>query len=181
MDKPNIILLSNGQFNKDHLNRIAQDITLEYIYPVIIKEIHINLDTYYNPARRQYDANQLLKEIDSIQIPGVIKKIGLFKVDLFIPILTFIFGQAVYRGNSGIVSNYRLRNEQYGMKPDEEIMFERLRKVVLHELGHTFGLVHCHHPACVMRSSTYVEDIDQKKHRLCDNCKTQMMRILDGG
>ena len=24
------------------------------------------------------------------------------------------------------------------------------------------GLIHCHVPTCVMRSSTYVEDIDQK-------------------
>ena len=147
---------------------------------MIIRDIHINLDSFYDPNRRQYDANKLLKEIDAVEAHGVIKKIGLFRVDLFIPILTFIFGQAMYKGNTGIVSNYRLRNEQYGMKPDENLMYERLRKVIIHEIGHAFGLVHCHNPSCVMRSSTYVEDIDQKRHQLCDNCRVQLMMILDG-
>jgi archaemetzincin len=102
--------------------------------------------------------------------------IGLFSVDLFIPILTFIFGQAYLNGRTGIVSVYRLSNERYGMSANEEILKERLMKEIIHELGHMFGLVHCSNPLCVMRSSTYVEDIDQKNHRLCDKCEELLRR-----
>jgi archaemetzincin len=75
-------------------------------------------------------------------------------------------------GNIAIASLYRLRNELYGMKNDEGLMTERFSKEVIHELGHTFGLIHCHHSTCVMRSSTYVEDIDQKNLHLCDRCRS---------
>ena len=126
----------------------------------------------YDPMRRQYDGNLILKEIEITSSDEYIKKIGLFRVDLFIPILTYIFGQAMLNGSTGIASLYRLRNEHYGMKKDEEILFERFKKVITHELGHTFGLVHCHNPNCVMRSSTYVEDIDQKSHNFCTVCRS---------
>ena len=110
-------------------------------------------------------------EIDSLLLPDSMKTIGLFNVDLFIPILTFIYGQAVLGGNTGIASLYRLNNERYGMPPNNDILLERLKKEVIHELGHTFGLIHCNTPECVMRSSTYVEDIDLKEGHLCRACR----------
>ena len=171
MIKHSIYLISHGQFEFEFLEEIAKDVTHEYLCPVEIEKGQIDLSEYYDPMRRQYDGNSLLKEIDSISAPPFFKKIGLFRVDLFIPILTYIFGQAAFKGNTGIASLYRLRNEQYGMKKDEVLLLQRFRKVVIHELGHTFGLIHCHHPSCVMRSSTYVEDIDQKSHHLCNNCR----------
>jgi archaemetzincin len=106
--------------------------------------------------------------------PGSLKTLGLFNVDLFIPILTFIFGQAFLGGRSGIVSLYRFNNERYGMTGDNQFLQDRFIKEVIHELGHTFGLIHCHNTACVMRSSNYVEDIDQKNQQLCPNCKAQI-------
>ena len=57
------------------------------------------------------------------------------------------------------------------MPPDQSILLERFKKEVIHELGHTFGLVHCHTPTCVMRSSTYVEDIDLKEAHFCQSCR----------
>jgi archaemetzincin len=142
--------------------------------PVTIEEGHIDLSDYYNPMRRQYDGNSLLKVLDLHPSPPHIKKIGLFRVDLCIPILTYIFGQAPLNGKTGIASLYRLRNEQYGMKKDEDLLLDRFKKVVTHELGHMFGLLHCHVPNCVMISSTYVEDLDQKGHHLCNKCRDEI-------
>ena len=176
MGTKNILLISQGNFEKDFLDKIARDVVQEYHSLVGLEESHIDLSEYYDPMRHQYDGNELLKKIDSLYPLPSVKKVGLFRVDLFIPILTYIFGQATFRGSTGIASIYRLRNEQYGMKKDEALLLDRFSKVVIHELGHTFGLIHCLIPTCVMRSSTYVEDIDQKSHHLCGQCRDKIIQ-----
>jgi len=169
-----ILIINHGNFEKDFLGTVAESITGEYHLPVTVKESHLDLSEFYDPMRRQYNGNQLMKELDSWSSMDHVKNIGLFRVDLFNPILTYIFGQAALNGNIGIASLYRLRNEQYGMKKDDALLLERFQKVIIHELGHMFGLVHCHVPPCVMRSSTYVEDIDQKSAHLCTKCRTEI-------
>jgi len=174
MTKQSITLVSYGNFEKDFLRKIAEDVTREFIFPVIIEENYIDLSEFYDPNRRQYDGNKLLKEIESIYSSTSYKTIGLFRVDIFIPILTYIYGQAILNGSTGIASIYRLKNELYGMKQDENLLLERFSKVVIHELGHTFGLIHCHIPTCVMRASTYVEILDQKSKNLCPLCRKEL-------
>ncbi|MBC8343219.1 MAG: archaemetzincin family Zn-dependent metalloprotease [Bacteroidetes bacterium] len=174
MDKQSILLISHGHFDSDFLEKIARDVGLQFHLDVQLEESHMDLSDFYYSDRRQYDGNSLLKEIDSLAYAQSIKKVGLFRVDLFIPILTYIFGQAILEGNSGIASLYRLRNEQYGMKKDEKLLLNRFAKIIIHELGHTFGLIHCHIPVCVMRSSTYVEDIDQKGKDFCTPCRAKL-------
>jgi archaemetzincin len=174
MNLKTITLVSFGYFEKDILEKTADAVIDEYHCIVNIKDGHLDLSEYYDSARRQYDGNALLKQVHSMSFPESDKNLGIFNVDLFVPILTFIFGQAFLGGHTGIASLYRLSNERYGMVPDELLMLERFKKEVIHELGHTFGLIHCANPTCVMRSSTYVEDIDQKSVHLCRNCKSNL-------
>lgn len=176
MEKPPIILLSCGHFEKEMLKLISNDITRTFHYPVVQKECSFELSRYYNPGRRQYDGNGILKMVAEKTTPDALKTIGLLRVDLFIPILTYIFGQAALNGDVGIASLFRLRNELYGLERNNDLQIQRFRKVILHELGHTFGLIHCHYPVCVMRSSTYVEDIDQKKIAFCPNCQDVLLK-----
>ena len=147
------------------------------IIPVSIREGHLDLSEFYDPGRRQYNGTKLLKEVDTIYASEQYKTLGLFSVDLFIPILTYIFGQAFLNGRTGIASLYRFSNERYGIDNDEKFLQERFKKEVIHELGHTYGLVHCHVPTCVMRSSTYVEDIDQKEAGFCINCRELLRSV----
>ncbi len=165
-----IILISFGYFENELLEMIVQDVEHEFGLPVKTREGHLDLSDYFNSARKQYNGFNLLKEVDAKFSSDSSKTIGLFDVDLFIPILTYIFGQAYLNGRAGIASIFRLRNERYGLKRDDKVLVERFRKEVIHELGHAFGLIHCHIQSCVMRSSTYVEDIDQKSHNLCHSC-----------
>ena len=174
MDKQSILLISFGFFEREFLEKIAFDVKTEFELPVDFSVSHTDLSVFYDPVRRQYDGNKLLKLMYSKITTKDVKIIGLFHVDLFIPILTFIFGQAIFKGNAGIASLYRLKNEQYGLPGNEYLLFDRFRKVVIHELGHTFGLIHCHVPTCVMRSTTYVEDIDQKHRHLCPKCRRNL-------
>ena len=174
MNAKGIELISFGYFEDDFLEKIADAVAREYDLPVHFKEGHLDLSEYYDPARRQYNGNLLLKRIDTQYASESIKTFGLFYVDLFIPILTFIFGQAFLGGRTAISSIYRLSNERYGMKEIDNFLLARFTKEVIHELGHCFGLVHCHVPDCVMGSSTYVEDIDQKSQHLCGKCRTEL-------
>lgn len=178
MNKKGISLISHGQFEKEFLEKIAYDLEIEFGLPVQLSSAYTDLSAFFDPTRRQYDANQLLKLLDSESSYRALKTVGLFQIDLFIPILTFIFGQAIFKGKTGIVSIYRLKNEQYGLPENKALLFERFRKVIIHELGHTFGLIHCHVPSCVMRSTTYVEEIDQKKPHFCKKCRGELGQEL---
>jgi archaemetzincin len=177
MDMQNITLISFGYFEEDFLKNIAEAVKNEFHLSVNIKEGHLDLSEFYDPGRRQYNGIRLLKEVDLVYSSGSDKSLGLFSVDLFIPILTYIFGQAFLNGRSGIASLYRLSNERYGINSDDKFILDRFKKEVIHELGHTFGLIHCHIPTCVMRSSTYVEDIDQKSANICIKCRNEMNSI----
>ena len=169
-------MVSYGQFEKEFLEKIAHDVEIEFGLPVHVSAGYADLSAFFDPARRQYDANQLVKLLDSNTAFKALKIMGLFQIDLFIPILTYIFGQAIFKGKAGVASIYRLKNEQYGLPANKTLLSERFRKVVIHELGHTFGLIHCHVPSCVMRSTSYVEEIDQKKHHFCSKCKDELER-----
>jgi archaemetzincin len=171
-----ITLIAYGQFDMEFLERIAAEIATEMDYPVSLRRGHLDLSDFFDPNRRQYNGNELIKIVDAMAPPEASKVMGLFTVDLFIPILTYIFGQAFLNGRTGIASLHRLKNEYYGMKPNKFLLFERFKKEIIHELGHTLGLKHCYFPPCVMQSSTYVEDIDQKEPGFCPQCLAIMKK-----
>lgn len=174
MNAQTITILSFGRFERGFLERISEVVMREFNCIVTIKEAHVDISDFFDPVRRQYNGDKLLKEIAAFNGIENSKTIGLFNVDLYIPILTYIFGQAQLNGKTAIASQYRLSNESYGMPADDKLLLQRFTKEVIHELGHTFGLIHCHTPTCVMRSSTYVEDIDQKEVELCGKCRKEM-------
>jgi len=156
------------------LRIVAEGVRAEFGKDTVMVEGHLDLTEFFDPSRGQYKGNELLKCIDDHFSAENRKTIGLFSVDLFIPILTFIYGQAYLGGKSAIASTHRLTNTRYGLPMNPELFRERLIKEVIHELGHTFGLIHCHRPECVMRSSTYVEEIDQKSQHLCGSCRKKL-------
>lgn len=152
---------------------------LEFAHPVELRDCSLDISHFYNAGRRQYDANKLLRAITERAPDNEIKVIGLVRVDLYIPILTYIFGQAALNGYTGLASLYRLKSEHYGLKANYDLLIDRFGKVIIHELGHTFGLIHCTNPICVMRSSTYVEDLDQKEKKFCHHCRSQLQSRTD--
>ena len=139
------------------------------------REVHL-ADSALDPGpafdaeRRQYLATELLCQLLE-PLPGPCEhRIAVAAVDLFLPVFTHVFGTAQLGGHVGVASLYRLRPEYAGAPQDVGRMRERLAKEVLHELGHTFGLVHCRQPWCVMAASRLPEHIDLKDLRFCDTC-----------
>lgn len=127
-------------------------------------------DTAFDPDRGQYDSRALLTQLLRHAPEGDGRLLGVTAVDLYIPVLTFVFGEAQLDGRAAVVSCHRLDNTLYGLPPDPRLLFERLVKESVHELGHTHALLHCPDDRCVMASSTYVEQIDLKSAEFCDRC-----------
>jgi archaemetzincin len=129
-----------------------------------------DFDRAWDGSRGQHDAGELVSQVAAHAGGSHEKFIGVVEEDLFVPVLTFVFGQAQLGGNSAIVSTHRLHNEFYGLRADAGRLRDRLVKEIVHEVGHQFGLVHCRDWECVMRSSTYVEEIDLKRETFCETC-----------
>ena len=138
----------------------------------------IDLNPFFNPVRSQYDANEIIATL-SQAATGSTKIIGITDLDLYIPVLSYIFGQAYLGGSTALVSGYRLYNSRYGLAEDMDLFRQRLTKCMIHELGHAFGLIHCHTPDCVMPSTTYVEEMDQKTTNMCSSCLKQLRKNQD--
>ena len=124
----------------------------------------------WDERRRQYSSFELLRTLLTAA-PDADRVLGITELDLFIPALTFVFGQAQLDGRIALVSLARLRQGFYGMPADEELFKARVRKEVTHELGHTLGLIHCSESFCAMKLSTGILQVDIKEDRLCDGCR----------
>jgi len=124
----------------------------------------------YDPVRDQFNSTWILSRLLE-RVPNESCKIlGVTSVDLYVPVLTFVFGEAQLEGKAAVVSSYRLRDELYGLPKNPKRLKERLQKEAIHELAHTFGLIHCREPECVMHSYTYAEEIDFKSKNFCNTC-----------
>jgi len=135
---------------------------------------NISLERAFDAGRIQYNSSNILLQLIDNPPQDALKMLAIVEVDLFIPILTFVFGEAQLNGQASIISLHRLNNKYYGLPENKKLLTERLIKEAIHELGHNFGLIHCRDHRCVMKSSTYVEDIDFKSTELCPRCFEQL-------
>lgn len=152
--------------------RIEQTLHLK----TIVTMLPVDIEQAFDPHRTQYHSSKLLSAILSTAPLDDSKLIAVVNRDLFVPILTFVFGEAQLNNRAAICSSLRLANEFYGLQPNPVLEQERLEKEALHELGHTFGLKHCFEAPCVMNVSTYVEDIDIKPLQYCERCMFQLSK-----
>ncbi|HBL30611.1 MAG TPA: hypothetical protein DD490_27565 [Acidobacteria bacterium] len=127
-------------------------------------------DRAYDASRGQYNSTLVLAQLQGGAGEAYDRVLGVAGVDLFIPVLSYVFGEAQLPGRAAVMSLHRLAPEIYGLPADPARLFARAVKEAVHELGHTYGLIHCREPGCVMRSSTYVEEIDLKEERFCAAC-----------
>jgi archaemetzincin len=126
----------------------------------------------YDERRKQHASGRMLKFLlDRGPGPGS-KVVGITDQDLFIPILTFVFGEAQLGGAAAIVSTARL--SEPAPKHDPRLFTERIAKECVHELGHAMGLLHCSVPRCAMSRSASVRDVDVKSGGLCDGCRAKL-------
>jgi archaemetzincin len=131
----------------------------------------------FDPRRRQHASGAILRWLVESGPDGG-KVLGVTDRDLFIPILTYVFGEAQLGGKAAVVSTARLLEDVDRFGP--RLLVERLAKEAVHEVGHAFGLVHCGTAACVMSRSPAVREVDEKTSELCDECRARLHE-LNGG
>ncbi|MFB3902717.1 MAG: archaemetzincin family Zn-dependent metalloprotease [Acidobacteriota bacterium] len=132
----------------------------------------------FDPKRRQYSSVALMHELMKVCPGPDVRVLGVTERDLFIPVLSFVFGQAQLNGPLSVVSLARLHQEFYQFAPDTRLLEERALKESMHELGHTFGLVHCPEKSCPMSLATNIRQLDLKRTEWCVSCEILLQEAI---
>ena len=132
----------------------------------------------YDKKRQQYNAATILKAFESMPFHNYEKVIGVFEIDLFVPILSHVFGEAKQGGKFALVSLHRLKRNVDGSNSSESLQIERAAKVALHELGHLYSLIHCMDRRCLMHFSGELEDLDETPLYFCRYCLVYLRDAL---
>lgn len=141
--------------------------------PFHLQEPRLDPGPTFIRERNQYHSTSILHLLDAQRRDGD-AVLGITEVDLTIPILTFVFGEALLARDVALVSAHRLRQPFYGLPHDPELLLRRAEKECLHELGHAAGLLHCRNFSCAMAFSNAVEQVDLKEAAYCPDCLSRM-------
>ena len=152
------------------LQNLIEELKKRFSSSVNVVELKLKLDNFFSIDRKQYFSTQIIAEAIKLTDQFNGKVILLTDVDIFVPALTFIFGEAQLNGKHSIVSVCRLHEEFYSGISNENLLLQRTIKEILHELGHNYGLRHCIDWDCVMHASHGIEEVDIKGNRFCSKC-----------
>jgi len=172
-----------GEVQREIAERIQENIQS------VFQEMHVALadaplplpSEAFSKTRHQYRSDMLLELIrrKAVTSESFDRFLGIVDVDIFVPRMNFVFGEAECPGKAAVVSLWRLKPEFYKRPPSMEVLVERGTKEAVHELGHTFGLGHCLNPFCVMYFSNSIFETDRKQSLLCSKCHMKVEGQLE--
>ncbi len=165
-----ILISPIGDFAHDLLGPIRDEIKRIYGYPTEVLPLLDDLEFAFHSNRNQYHSTSILDQLALKAPDEALKVLAITQVDLFIPILTHVYGEAQLGGKACIVSTIRL-NEGHEALNTQEPFLSRIVKEAIHELGHTFQLRHCREHTCLMHYCRNERDVDRKSDQLCRYCK----------
>jgi archaemetzincin len=160
----------DAQVSIEMLDELAADLACIFQVSCHVHEETLAARFAYDQARSQFHSTAILQRMETLLDDPEAHVLGVTALDLHIPILTFVFGEAQLKGHCAIVSLHRLGEEFYGLPANRTLLWDRLVKESVHELGHTLGLRHCADWRCVMASTHDVERLDLKGDAYCRSC-----------
>ncbi len=123
---------------------------------------------------RQMYADDILRLLHRNKPKDAYAVLGLTMTDMFSGSRNnFVFGVASTSHRTAVFSFARNNPEFYNAlwKPTyAPLVFKRSMRVMTHELGHLFGLMHCIHFACLMNGANHLQESDRQPLHLCPVC-----------
>ncbi len=165
-------LLPAGKVDASLLDYLCDTIPESFSAECEVLPVEFDIGPAYHPERQQYHSSEILQRVQGLHRPQDWRLLAIADVDLYIPILKYVFGEAQVGGSCALVSSHRLHQEFYGLDPDPDLLAQRLLKECIHELGHTLGLRHCQDYRCAMASAHAVEWIDLREPAFCEHCQS---------
>jgi archaemetzincin len=131
-------------------------------------------NSFFNSDRNQWNSPKLLEWFHTnIKTKKDRIVLLILDIDAYSNGLNFVLGEASPNAGLGVVYLPRIKEEFYGLKPNDRLFYERMVKECVHELGHIFGFNHCPNKLCVMHFSNSLNDTDVKRKSFCDNCRME--------
>jgi len=130
-------------------------------------------ESYYYSERDQYGAAGFLGYVEANAPAEAFRVVGLTAEDITIPQLNFLFGMGRCPGKCAVISTHRLEYYCEGRVPRRV----RFAKLIIHELGHTFGLLHCRRPLCAMKFADGYATLDYTRVALCERCEARLCKM----
>ncbi len=173
-----LCLVSVGRVDEEVLNLVSRRVHEIFSLPVFRGPELPEPGHAFDARRQQYSSVTIMRELVGLRSPDSSRLLAVTEKDLFIPMLSFIYGQAQLGGHVAMVSLARLRQEFYQMPANQRLTASRAVKECFHELGHTFGLVHCLNSQCPMALSTNIVQLDQKTAEFCHACSVLLSEAI---
>jgi len=161
-----------GDVRGDIIDTVASRLETFFKIPTDVCQEHAIPKGSYHPQRGQYNCYPILAFLKTLGPDHAIKTIGVTEVDLFVPILTYVFGEAEMGGHGAVISTYRLARGRDRQPIPSGQLFKRVEKIAIHELAHTFRLSHCKEDGCLMGSFPVLSRIDENPICFCRYCVT---------
>jgi archaemetzincin len=173
-----IYVLAINKVDSTLLEKLSTNLEKIFGQKIRVRQISLDLEFAYNSERKQYYSSAILEKLRDTSSEAGERVLGLLDVDLYVPDLNFVFGEADIVEKLAVISTKRLRPEYYGLPKDEKLLLDRTLKESVHELGHTYGLRHCPDKNCVMYFSNSLQDTDFKSSSFCESCKRKLMSAI---
>ncbi|MGC4016322.1 MAG: hypothetical protein QM755_17630 [Luteolibacter sp.] len=173
--EPSVAIQPLGKVPAAQIEKVKAGIRALYAVQVEVLPVKPLPTEAYHAPRDRYKADKLLDLLARDTDARFTKVVGLTTRDIStrkgdIPDWG-IFGLGQLGGRACVVSTYRL----HAGKATEPVFQSRLSKVVVHELGHTFGLDHCPTPGCFMQDAGgKIATVDAETSTACPACSAKL-------
>ncbi len=177
MSQPDKIIISPVGEIPDWINTVIGEKVGEIFgFKTQVKPILDDISFAYDEKRIQYYSTKILERLEEKAPDDCLKVLAVTQEDLFIPILTHVYGEAQLGGIASIISISRLI--AYPTTDSIDKGESRIIKEAAHELGHAFDLRHCEDTHCIMHYCRKIEDVDNKSDRFCRYCTVLLNDVI---